>query len=472
MTEGSSRNLDALTDGNALSLEELVDREALREVINALAALVGLPLRLYGRDGSLVADAAAPPELYAYVNSFPVGRDRIGQTIEAIKAKDLGPVAEADYACITGVSYRILAVEYDGSTMGRAVIGPYRTPSSEGLAQSLLDAVPELDAHRVEQLTQGIPLVDPTSLEQLSSYLRRTLDLVLFSGHKALLTTNMHLVSVRESYRELRDKNGKLQHAYERLKELDRLKSSFLATVSHELRTPLTSVIGYSEMLSAGIAGELNAEQREFVETIRQKGEQLLELIKGLIDLSRLESGTMSLHKQQVDVRELVIDATDTLRPLALKKGIALLPRVDDTLPAIWADVGRLRQVVLNLGENAIKFTPPGGQVELSASSTTCAAPSGEDAGPLVLSAAPRRAVELRVADSGIGIPEPERERVFDSFYQIDSGSTRQQGGAGLGLAIVKRLVEAHDGSVRIESNRPRGVVVTVTIPVRTLSPA
>jgi signal transduction histidine kinase len=362
-----------------------------------------------------------------------------------------------------------VGIQYDGSTLGRVIIGPYRDLRSGSPSRNLLEAVSGLDAEHAEQLRLALPAAEPVTVDRLASYVRRMLDLVLFSGHRALLTTNMHLVSVRESYRELTDKSTRLQRAYDRLKELDRLKSNFLATVSHELRTPLTSVIGYSELLAAGIAGDMSAEQLEFVDTIRQKGEQLLELIKGLLDLSKLESGTMSLRKGQVDVARLMADVGDTLRPMALKKGVALASHIEDGVPSVWGDVGRLSQVVINLGENAIKFTPAGGSVELLAQAATMAG-AGDDDGPIVLLAAGRPAVEIRVADSGIGIPDAERERVFDSFYQVDSSATRQQGGAGLGLAIVKRLVEAHDGTIRIEANQPCGTVVVATIPARKLS--
>jgi two-component system, NarL family, sensor histidine kinase BarA len=289
----------------------------------------------------------------------------------------------------------------------------------------------------------------------------------LFSGHRALLTSNMHLASVRESFRELEDKNDKLQIAFDRLKELDRLKSNFLATVSHELRTPLTSIIGYSEMLVEGLAGDMTSEQREFVQTIRDKGEQLLQLIKGLLDLSKLESGTMSLRKSQTDILGILRDVSQTVTPAARKKDVEIVVDVENGLPLIWADAERLRQVFLNLTENAIKFTPPKGRVTLSAKITSLDAVRPEDAGGVVILSARRTAIEFRVSDTGIGIPEGERSRVFDAFYQVDSSSTREQGGTGLGLSIVRRLVDGHDGIVRITDNVPKGTVFIVTIPVK-----
>jgi len=210
-----------------------------------------------------------------------------------------------------------------------------------------------------------------------------------------------------------------------------------------------------------------SAEQRDFVQTIRDKGDQLLSLIKGLLDLSKLESGTMSLRKNNVDVATLVRDVVSTMAPTARKKEVELALEIEKGLPGIWADAERLRQVLLNLTENAIKFTPVSGSVRLTARLAGMEAQSGGDAGGMVLLGARRTGVELRVADTGIGIPETERSRVFDAFYQVDSSSTREAGGTGLGLSIVKRLVDGHDGTVRIESNQPRGTVFIVTIPVK-----
>jgi signal transduction histidine kinase len=234
--------------------------------------------------------------------------------------------------------------------------------------------------------------------------------------------------------------------------------------VSHELRTPLTSIIGYSEMLAEGLAGELSAEQRDFVKTIHGKGEQLLSLIMGLLDLSKLESGTMRMAMRPVHIEPVLGDVVSTLTPTARKKGVKLELDVGSGLAELRGDPERLRQVFLNLVENAIKFTPPEGSVTLRARMVPGEDPAGDDEG-LALLAPVRALVEVRVEDTGIGIPPRERTRVFDPFYQVDSSSTREYGGTGLGLSIVKRLVEAHAGSIRIEDTTPRGTTFVVSLP-------
>ncbi|HEX2674706.1 MAG TPA: ATP-binding protein [Polyangiaceae bacterium] len=463
----AAKTFDELTLGHGVSLEDLIDRDALGEMVKSFYDLFGVPLRIFSEEGKLLGDAAEQNALYTFLNTVKAGRAAMAEVASKVKNLALGEDGMGSFLCATGERYRVAAIQYDGKRIGRMILGPFVTPAQLDPPAALLALDSELDAARLGELFRAMPHAEDDSVVKLARHLGRTLDLLMFSGHRALLTSNMHLASVRESFRELEDKNDKLQTAFDRLKELDRLKSNFLATVSHELRTPLTSIIGYSEMLVEGLAGEMTGEQRDFVQTIRDKGEQLLQLIKGLLDLSKLESGTMSLRKTQTDALGILRDVAQTMTPTARKKDVELVVDVEKGLPLIWADTERLRQVFLNLTENAIKFTPAQGKVTLSARMTAIEAARPEDAGGVVILSARRTAIEFRVADTGIGIPELERSRVFDAFYQVDSSSTREAGGTGLGLSIVRRLVDGHDGTVRITDNTPKGTVFVVTIPVK-----
>ncbi len=461
----SDRTLDELTLGSEFSLPDLVDRGALGEMARSFHELFGVPLRIFTEEGALLADASGEIALYAYLEGSSKGRHEVQKLINSLKAVDPGDAGEVSLTCFTGATYRVVAITYDSRRIGRMILGPFLSPTLRELPSSLTDVDASLNHQELKKLLEQMPRAREETVAQIARHLKSALDLILFSGHKALLTSSMHLASVKESFRDLKAKNDELQEAYNRLKELDRLKSNFLATVSHELRTPLTSIIGYSEMLKEGIAGEISPEQKEFVQTIHDKGEQLLELIKGLLDLSKLESGTMSLRKSDVQVPQLIEDVAQTLQPAARKKGVKL-EHSFDAVPSLWADPDRLRQVLLNLAENALKFTPPDGTVSLSCDSVMMEVEHDEAEG-LVLLSNQRPAVAMRVADSGIGIPDGEKERVFDAFYQVDSSSTREAGGTGLGLSIVKRLVDAHDGRVAVEDNDPTGAAFVVTIPCR-----
>jgi len=467
----AERSLDELTMDSKLALEDLVDRAALREMVGSFYELFRIPLRIYSDEGVLLSDVSEQPAVYGYLNEFRSTRDALMELVHRVKAVDPRRSQEPLVACITGATYQVFAIQYDSRQIGRLILGPFRQPEQREIPRELLELEPSLDLAKVRQLVAQLPLAGEETVERIARLLKGVLDLILFSGHKALLTTNMHLASVRESFRELQEKNIKLQETYNRLKELDRLKSNFLATVSHELRTPLTSIIGYSEMLAEGIAGEMNEEQKDFVTTIHDKGEQLLELIMGLLDLSKLESGTMSLNKREMEIEDLILDVVNTLQPTARKKGVTLVSSASTGLPLLWADPERLRQVLLNLTENAIKFTPEGGKVELGADASFMDSDGDDgDGGGMVLFSNKRPAIEVSVTDSGIGIPDPEKARVFDAFYQVDSSSTREAGGTGLGLSIVKRLVDAHDGRIDIRDHKPSGARFVVTLPQRRAS--
>jgi signal transduction histidine kinase len=223
-------------------------------------------------------------------------------------------------------------------------------------------------------------------------------------------------------------------------------------------------------MLQAGIAGDLSEEQSSFVETIRSKGELLLSLISSLLDLNKLERGQLSVELEQVDPRAVLAEVKETYLPEAEKKRIKIEVQCDDSVPFLQADPVRLRQILLNLAGNAVKFTQAEGNVVLKAMLTEIAPreSDNDDADDRVGAAllmAPEPAIEFSVRDTGIGIAGDQLDKIFDAFYQVDGGSTREYGGAGLGLAIAKSLTEAHHGVIRVESQLGKGTTFSVVIP-------
>jgi two-component system, NarL family, sensor histidine kinase BarA len=461
------QRLDALTLGHGLRLEDLVDREALSEVCKSFFSLFGIPVRIYAQDGVMLADAVQDQLICGYLQGLRDGRAACTATVAAVKSGDPGGTGDATHPCFTGAMYRIIGLDYDGRRLGRVILGPYLPLEVKEVPRSLLKIDSGVEPDKAKDLLPKMPRARAETVTRIAKHLQAVLDLILFSGHRALLTSQMHLASVRESYRELQERNQKLSDSYEKLKELDRLKSNFLATVSHELRTPLTSILGYSEMLSEGIAGSLNPEQLEFVQTIREKGEQLLALIKSLLDQSKMESGTLSLTMGDVAIGDVLKDVASTLMPAAKRKNLDLIVQLPPYLPKIRGDAERLRQVFLNLAENALKFTQEG-SVKLVAQTESSSEAPEDDIG-FVLFAARPTAIMIRVEDTGIGIPEGERGKIFDAFYQVDGSSTREHGGTGLGLSIVKRIVEMHGGSISVSANEAgRGSVFSVRFPLPT----
>ncbi len=239
---------------------------------------------------------------------------------------------------------------------------------------------------------------------------------------------------------ELARKNEELTH-------LDELKSDFMATMSHELRTPLTSIIGYSDMMLAGMTGELNEKQTTFAESILQSGETLLSLINDILDLTKLEAGRLELNHETVDLRAALLAVLPVVKPRAQDKRIRISTFLPTDLPPVWADPGKLNQILLNLLTNGVKYTHENGSVSVEAR------PLGD-------------MVEIWVNDTGIGISKEDQERVFQRFTQVDSSATRSQGGTGLGLAITKELVELHGGTIRVQSKLGKGSSFIFTLPI------
>jgi signal transduction histidine kinase len=456
--------LQALTLGTDVRLQDLVDHEALRDMVRSFHVLFGISLRIFSSDGLLLAESVTGQEICHYMGTLENGLRTCMATVS--KARTIEPAArgkEVTHPCFTGAQYRIFSIDYDNRKLGKAVLGPFLPSEVTSVPESLLAVDPKIDGPRALELLPRMPRAKAEAISLICDHLRRTLDLILWSGHKSLLTSQMHLSSVRESYRELQQKNEKLQEAFDRLRELDRLKSNFLGVVSHELRTPLTSIIGYSEMLVEGIAGPLVGDQRKFVQTINDKGQQLLQLIMSLLDLSKLESGTMSMKKGTVVIGQLLSDVAATLAPKARKRSIEIECTVELGLLDVQGDADRLRQVFVNLVDNAVKFSPEGGTIHVTAGPQALDEASDEDGFSLMQPS--RRMIVVNVIDSGIGIPEGERERIFDAFYQVDSSSTREHEGTGLGLSIVKRLVDGHGGTVRVSGNEPTGAIFSVALP-------
>lgn len=468
MTLGNPRSFEELTLGNGPTLEELVDRETLEEFVGSFYELFRVPIKIFDASSGLVAGLRSDLPAYEYLNQFQTTRREVSRVVADIKAARPEPGEDFHVKCCTGAMYRVSAIAHDARTIGRVVLGPYLPSDWSAIPEALFGGASEISREHATTLVQKFPRVQTKTVSQINKHLHASLDVMLFSGHKALLASSMHLASVTESYRQVAEKNDGLIAANERLRELDRLKSNLLATVSHELRTPLTSIIGYSEMLREGIAGALSNEQRDFVVTIHEKGTQLLELISGLLDLSKMENGTLTLRKVPVALGPIVLDVLQTLAPMARNRNVHLQGDCDPGMPPVLGDGTRLRQVILNLADNALKFTPSGGQVSVTVRTTTMS-PEAEGAG-LVLLAARQIAAEITVTDTGVGIPDHEKAKVFEPFYQVDSGSTREVGGTGLGLSIVQRLVQGHQGTIRVEDNKPCGAKMVVTIPLKQLT--
>lgn len=239
-----------------------------------------------------------------------------------------------------------------------------------------------------------------------------------------------------------------LQKANVALEKANKLKSEFLATMSHELRTPLNAIIGFAEVLRDEVSGSLNADQKDFVSDIHSSGQHLLNMINGILDLSKIEAGKLELQYEVFSVEETIHEVLDAIAGSFHKKGIRVRTCIHEDIPPITADKAKIKQVLYNLLSNAFKFTPDNGRVSINAKLIN-------------------QHIQIAVSDTGIGIRQEDMDKLFKVFHQVDSSFSRRYEGTGLGLILAKRLVELHGGKIGVKSLFGKGSTFIVTLPVK-----
>jgi PAS domain S-box-containing protein len=229
--------------------------------------------------------------------------------------------------------------------------------------------------------------------------------------------------------------------------EANRCKNELLANMNHELRTPLNSIIGFSDVLLDRSIGQINTEQERYLRLMNNEGHRLLSLINHVLDISKIESDGVTLHFSKFNPAELAEEVMETTQIIARKKNIRTSISIDRDIGIITADADKFREILYNLIENALKFTPENGNV-------------------IVVMNRRSEVIEVSVQDTGIGIVEEDRERIFDAFVQVDGSNTRRYGGAGLGLVLVREYLKMHNGCIRVESEPGNGSKFIFKIPV------
>ncbi len=284
-----------------------------------------------------------------------------------------------------------------------------------------------------------------------------SITLVKIEADSTMLITQIEITARHRAESEVRALNENLEHrvtertqeleqANSKLKELDRLKSEFLATMSHELRTPLNSIIGFSSILKQGMAGELNPEQGKQLAMIHGSARHLLGLINDLLDVSRIEAGRVEVFYEQVDLTEVLRDVERTLAPMVSAKHLTYSTEFPAKLTSIYSDRKRLYQIVLNLANNAVKFT---------------------ETGSIQVSVAPKDdCIAIAIQDTGIGIRPENIARLFEAFRQVDGSARRVYEGTGLGLFLVRKLLTLLGGSVTATSEFGKGSLFSITLPL------
>ena len=246
------------------------------------------------------------------------------------------------------------------------------------------------------------------------------------------------LIEKNEAYKTIKEQN-------EKILEADKIKNEFLANVSHELRTPLNSILGFSEILATGLYGEVNEKQKEYITDIRTSGIHLLSMINEILDLSKIEAKAVKLVRSQFNIDRAVTEALNILAPLYDKKHITVNKIIEKDFD-VYADYQKIQQILYNLINNAIKFTPENGQIDVTCTKN-------------------RKNFVMSVHDNGIGIDKKYHGKIFAKFVQLDSAYTKKESSTGLGLTITKELTELHGGKISIISEVNNGSTFIVEIP-------
>jgi len=239
-----------------------------------------------------------------------------------------------------------------------------------------------------------------------------------------------------------------LLHDVSRLSALDKIKANFLSMVSHQLKSPLSSTLLQTSILLDGIVGELNDKQRDLLQKVRNRIKGMVDLIHDILDVCFVEEGGYLKQIEHLDVAEILKRTVELIQPQVQDKNIALQVKIEDNLPVISGNRSSVEAMFINLISNAIKYTPPGGKVNVE---------MGENA----------QNIQLEVSDTGIGVEDVDFPRIFDKFYRVKSEMTKNISGTGLGLSIVKSVVEAHRGAINVESKVGEGTTFTVLLPVK-----
>jgi PAS domain S-box-containing protein len=277
---------------------------------------------------------------------------------------------------------------------------------------------------------------------------------VEYKGKPAIMGNFIDITERKRMEEDLQEKNRQLvkqqQELMEKTRELEvasQAKSEFLAHMSHELRTPLNVIIGFSELMLDEVPGKINTEQRQCLDDVLSSGKHLLELINEVLDLSKIESGTLKLRLTDITLTDILEELRRTMTPILAPRKQSLDIEVEEGLPPVSADKGKLRQVLINLLGNATKFTPDGGKLKIEAIRKD-------------------HSCQVSVVDNGIGIKKEDQEKLFEPFHQLDNPLTMEKGGAGLGLALTKQIIEKHGGQIWVESEYGKGSRFTFTLPL------
>jgi PAS domain S-box-containing protein len=377
-------------------------------------------------------------------NYYPQLKEQIKELKQAMRALKESEEKYRTYVTIS--PYPIFVIDFDGKFLdvnpeacrvaGYSSEDILKKRISDFILPSRVDNY-EVTFHKLQ--TEG-------KLSGEFPFINKTQDLFYLELHAVQIPDNKFL-AICMDITERKKAEDEMLRAKIIAENANRTKNEFLANMSHELRTPLNSVIGFSDMLLGGAGGELSEKQLRYLTNISNSGKHLLSIINEILDISRIESGEMTINKQKILLGEVYEEIHSILKQLADNKSIDFQMPLESEETYVYADKVKLKQIFYNLVTNAIKFTEKGGSV-------------------LIDSTIDDKFVHISVIDNGIGIDSEGMKRLFNPFVQLDSSESRKYEGTGLGLALSKELVNLHGGDIWAESEPGKGSTFTFTIPV------
>jgi signal transduction histidine kinase len=432
-------------------LEDQITRESLREPAVVHQRHTGLGELVRDADG--IIEVSVPVHVEGSDERW--GTVRVGLPLAELRAQLQATFRDLALLGLLAVVVVLLSARYFTSQ----ITDPLRQ-----IARATGDVANGQLAHTLDEDLVGELGETARSFNKMTEDLRRSQDAIRYQKR--------HLENmVQERTAALRQKARELEKANRELKEVDRLKSDFLSNVSHELRTPLTSIRSFTEILLDSPTVVSPEEQTEFLNIIADQTDRLTRLIGDLLDLSRIEAGEFHCELEAVPLQQFILaPAMETMRRVVKDKGVDLVTEFEEELPPVLADADRLSQVLMNLVDNAMKFTKRGGRLELSTYTSEERVPAALVEGGFFGIAAdtPEQGTYVIVSlrDTGCGIPIEDRQRIFEKFGQVGNVLTSKPQGTGLGLAICGNILAQHGGAIWVDSEVGQGSTFSVSIPV------
>ncbi|MBN1946272.1 MAG: PocR ligand-binding domain-containing protein [Bradymonadales bacterium] len=439
------------------------DRDLYREVCQSYFDLYGVAIKVFDDNGSILFEVPGPSALCQYCFKIPPCRQACIHLVNTIR-RDLPPFQTVQKTtCFTGAEYRVAPIHYGTDVVGKVLFGPFLPPELRDLPAEFLAMDRSIDSWEAWEAAKRFRRINPRLADQIAKNLATVIEVMAFVGFKGLMTTNMHVQSLSEAFEEINQKNQKLESQIARLRELNNQRASFLAAISKEIKAPLTSLIGYAEMLQEGVGGALTEDQKEFLKTIIDQGESLFAITQTIEELSRIERGQVEITPKPVAVVDLLDRIVRQGKRLGAPRDIQvkLIP-LQDPIPDLFVDPDKVHSILQRIMNNAVKFTPSGGHIEVSARDDSFFGATHNSDNP---------AVAISIQDTGIGIPPEHVGQIFDPFFTVHRGPEHPYSGTGVGLAIAKAYTDAHAGRILVQSTPGQGTTVTVFLPTEPPGP-